>query len=85
MTYDIIIRGGSIVDGTGSEPVKGDVAIKDGLIAAIGTVEGDSKHCDRREAFSESDLPFRTDIVDRSSITPAFYAEISKDAIELAF
>ena len=41
--YDIIIRGGSIVDGTGAEPVLGDVGIKDGLIAAIGRVEGDAK------------------------------------------
>ena len=32
--YDIIIRGGSLVDGTGAEPVLGDLAIKDGLIAA---------------------------------------------------
>ena len=43
MTYDIIIRGGSIVDGTGSEPVPGDLAIKDGFIAAVGKVEGDAK------------------------------------------
>lgn len=41
--YDIIIRGGSIVDGTGSEPVAGDVAIKDGVIAAVGHVEGEAK------------------------------------------
>ncbi|MEM7017858.1 MAG: amidohydrolase family protein [Pseudomonadota bacterium] len=40
--YDIIIRNGSIVDGTGTEPVKGDVAIKDGVIAAIGEIEGDA-------------------------------------------
>ena len=40
--YDIIIRGGSIVDGSGAEPVNGDLAIKDGLIAAIGTVEGEA-------------------------------------------
>lgn len=43
MTFDIVIRGGSIVDGSGSEPVAGDVAIKDGLIAAIGKVEGEGK------------------------------------------
>ena len=43
MTYDIVIRGGTIVDGTGSEPVAGDVAIKDGLIAAVGNVEGEGK------------------------------------------
>ena len=41
--YDIIIRGGSIVDGTGAEPVMGDVGIKDGVIAALGRVEGDAK------------------------------------------
>ena len=41
--YDIIIRNGSIVDGTGAEPVSGDLAIKDGVIAAVGTVEGDAK------------------------------------------
>ena len=40
--YDIIIRGGSIVDGTGAEPVKGDVAIKDGVIAAMGEVSGEA-------------------------------------------
>lgn len=40
--YDIIIKGGSIVDGTGTEPVAGDVAIKDGVIAAMGTIEGDA-------------------------------------------
>lgn len=43
MTYDILIRGGSIVDGSGSEPVPGDVAIADGKIVAVGKVEGDAK------------------------------------------
>ena len=41
--YDLIIRGGSIHDGTGAEPLIGDVAVKDGLIAAIGVVEGDAE------------------------------------------
>lgn len=40
MDYDIVIRGGLIVDGTGSAPVTADLAIKDGRIAAIGRVEG---------------------------------------------
>jgi N-acyl-D-aspartate/D-glutamate deacylase len=43
MSYDIVIRGGQIVDGTGAEPVAGDVAIKDGLIAAVGTVKGEGE------------------------------------------
>ncbi|WP_379550762.1 N-acyl-D-amino-acid deacylase family protein [Qipengyuania sp. DGS5-3] len=40
-TFDLVIRGGTIVDGTGEERFAGDVAIKDGLIAQIGTVTGD--------------------------------------------
>lgn len=40
MNYDLVIRGGLIVDGTGSEPFHGDVAIDDGRIAAVGRVEG---------------------------------------------
>lgn len=38
MTYDLVIRGGTIVDGLGGDPYIGDVAISDGVIAAIGTV-----------------------------------------------
>jgi N-acyl-D-aspartate/D-glutamate deacylase len=40
MTHDIVIRGGEIVDGSGGEPVKGDIAIDDGLISAVGEVDG---------------------------------------------
>lgn len=38
--FDIIIRNGAVFDGTGTEPFHGDVAIRDGLIIAIGAVEG---------------------------------------------
>ena len=41
--YDIVIRGGSIVDGTGAGPVRGDLAIADGRIVAIGQVEGETR------------------------------------------
>jgi len=37
---DIIIRGGLIVDGTGSLPCPGDLGIKDGRVAALGRLEG---------------------------------------------
>ena len=40
MTYDIIIRGGRIVDGTGAPALVGDVAISDGRIVEIGKVTG---------------------------------------------
>jgi N-acyl-D-amino-acid deacylase len=35
-TYDVLITGGTVVDGSGSAPVRNDVAIKNGRIAAIG-------------------------------------------------
>ena len=41
-TFDLIIRNGTIVDGTGDAQFAGDVAIKDGLIAQVGTVNGDA-------------------------------------------
>lgn len=41
-TYDLIIRNGTIVDGSGAPRFTGDVAVKDGLIAAVGTVHGNA-------------------------------------------
>ena len=38
--FDLVIRGATIVDGTGGEPFEGDVAVKDGRIAAVGQVAG---------------------------------------------
>ncbi|NVE93843.1 N-acyl-D-amino-acid deacylase family protein [Altererythrobacter lutimaris] len=40
--FDLIIRGGTVVDGTGAKRFTADVAIKDGLIAQVGTVSGDA-------------------------------------------
>jgi N-acyl-D-amino-acid deacylase len=37
MTYDLIIRNGTIVDGSGGEPHVGDIAVRDGVIAAVGS------------------------------------------------
>lgn len=41
--YDLIIRGGTIYDGSGKAPFVGDVAIKGDRIVAVGKVDGPAK------------------------------------------
>ncbi len=40
MTYDLIIRNGTIVDGLGGEPYVGDVAVQGNVIEAVGAING---------------------------------------------
>jgi len=42
-TYDVVIRHGRVVDGSGNPAFYADVAVKDGRIAAIGRVPGDAR------------------------------------------
>ncbi len=43
MTYDLIIRGGTVVDGTGCEPYVADVAISGDKVVAVGTDLGEAE------------------------------------------
>ena len=38
MTWDLVVKGGRIVDGTGMRAFTADVAVRDGRIARIGRV-----------------------------------------------
>lgn len=40
MGFDLVIRNGTIVDGSGGRPYVGDVAVRDGVIVEVGAVTG---------------------------------------------
>ena len=44
MALDLIIRGGTVHDGHGGEPVTADVGVKDGRVVEIGRVSGAADH-----------------------------------------
>jgi N-acyl-D-aspartate/D-glutamate deacylase len=35
--HDLVTRGATVVEGLGHDPIRADIAVKDGRIAAIGT------------------------------------------------
>ena len=41
--YDVLIRGGTLIDGTGAPALQGDLAITGGRIAALGRVKGSAQ------------------------------------------
>ena len=58
--HDLIIRGGTIADGSGQPTRTGDVAIDGSIVTAVGEVEGparrviDAEGCSSRRAGSTS-------------------------------
>src|SRR5262249_26797870 len=40
--HDLVIRGATVVDGLGHDPIRADIAVKDGRIAGIGEVGKDA-------------------------------------------
>ncbi len=41
--YDLLIKNGTVVDGTGAAPFRADVAIAGGKVAAVGKVSDGAK------------------------------------------
>jgi N-acyl-D-amino-acid deacylase len=59
-TYDLVVRGGTVVDGTGTARRRVDVGVQDGRIAAVGHLAGASAH----EVFDATDRIVAPGIVD---------------------
>ena len=57
MPYDLLIRNGTLIDGTGGPARAGDVAIQDGVIVGVGAVDGPAR---------------RTIDADGRAVTPGF-------------
>src|SRR5688572_23121316 len=43
VTYDLVIRNGTVIDGTGAPRRQADVAVQNGRIAAVGDVDGSGR------------------------------------------
>src|SRR5580765_4953416 len=62
--YDVVIRGGRVLDGMGNPWILADVAIQDGRFAAVGNVTGKGKQeIDARGRFVS---PGWIDMIDQS-------------------
>ncbi len=58
--YDLVIRGATVVDGLGHDPVRGDVGVKDGRVAAIGNIAA----ADAAESVDAGGLTLMPGIID---------------------
>ena len=57
--YDILIKNGQIVDGTGNPAYYGDIAVKDGIIAKIApSIEGEAATVIARPPARGNPFPF---------------------------
>jgi N-acyl-D-aspartate/D-glutamate deacylase len=44
MAYDLLLRNGTIIDGTGAQRFHADVAVQDGVIADVGAIRDGARH-----------------------------------------
>lgn len=70
--FDLTIRGATVVDGLGNAPKRVDVAVKDGRIAALGEIKGET-----RESVDAGGLTLAPGIID---LHTHYDAQITWDA-----
>ena len=57
MAHDIVIRGGTVVDGTGATAFTGDVAIDGGRIVSVGGKAGPGRQEIDADGLVDQDIP----------------------------
>ena len=73
--YDLIIHNALIVDGTGKDAYTGDIAVKDGHIAALGDVTGSAERIGERFRRGNPLVAIETEVDPmRSAIEETFLA-----------
>jgi len=76
-SYDLVIRGGRIVDGSGGEPFDGDVAVVGNRIAAVGRIDGrgaqeiDAAGCIVTPGFVDIHTHYDGQITWENTLTPS--------------
>jgi len=70
MSADLVIKGGTLVDGTGDVPRRGEVAITDGRITAIGP--------DSKSPWDAEVLEHEKTARGRGRIKTASYAQVAQ-------
>jgi len=68
-SYDVLIRNGHIVDGTGSPWYRGDIGIRSGRIAAIGFISPDASAARVIDVHGEVVAPGFIDMLGQSELT----------------
>jgi N-acyl-D-amino-acid deacylase len=65
--YDVIVRNGDLLDGTGTPPQRADLAVRDGRIVAIGSVSGRAR--EEIDATGRVVAPGFIDVQGQSGVT----------------
>lgn len=73
--FDLIIRGGTVYDGTGAPGVIADVGVKDGVITAVGDLSQEQA-ARTVDAHGKAVTPGFIDMHSHGDLTLAFYPEM---------
>jgi N-acyl-D-aspartate/D-glutamate deacylase len=70
-SYDLLIRGGTVIDGTGKPGVRADVGVRDGKIVFVG----DAKSAQARDVVDAKGLVVAPGFIDGHNHVPDFFYE----------